>query len=162
MLLHLLAQGYDHTALSELLYRRAGLLGVSGISSDMRVLQASSDPASVRAIGMFGERAAMVGGGLVTALGGLDAIAFTGGIGEHSTKVRAAIAQTFGYLGARVDDRANAANESVISSAGSGLGIHVVPANEELVIALATRMLIAGTQERSVGGRAALTVDQAR
>jgi acetate kinase len=104
-LLHLLARGYDHAVLSDLLYRRSGLLGVSSLSADMRVLQTSSDPASHRAVAMFAERAAMSGGGLVTATGGLDAIAFTGGIGENSAEIRAAIAEAFGYLGVAVDAR---------------------------------------------------------
>ncbi|CAA9318728.1 MAG: Acetate kinase [uncultured Microvirga sp.] len=146
VLLHLMSQGHDHASLSDLLYRRAGLLGVSGASSDMRVLQASSDPASLRAMEMFCARAAMVGGGLVTAMGGLDAIAFTGGIGEHSAQIRAAIARAFGYLGARLDDAANAAHEAVISAPGSGVAIAIVPANEELVIALAMQALLVGRE----------------
>lgn len=148
ILLHLLAQGHDHASLSELLYRRAGLFGVSGLSSDMRVLQKSSEPSSLRAITMFIERAAMTGGGLVTAMGGLDAIAFTGGIGERSAKIRAAIAQAFCYLGAMIDDRANAADEATISAALSPVGLHIVPANEEFVIATATQALVQADESR--------------
>jgi acetate kinase len=143
-LLHLLARGYDHAVLSDLLYRRSGLLGVSSLSADMRVLQTSSDPASHRAVAMFAERAAMSGGGLVTATGGLDAIAFTGGIGENSAEIRAAIAEAFGYLGVAVDARANAASEPVVSTAESRVSIYVVPANEEGVIALATKAVVLG------------------
>lgn len=142
VVLHLLAQGHDHASLVNLLYRRSGLLGVSGLSSDMRALQASCDPASRRAQDMFGLRAAMVGGGLVTAMGGLDAIAFTGGIGEHSAPIRAAIAQAFAYLGARLDEQANAAHEPTIAAPGSSVGLVIVPANEELVIALAAQRLV--------------------
>jgi acetate kinase len=160
VLLHLLARGYDHAALSDLLYRRSGLLGVSGLSADMRALQASSDPSSRRAVAMFAERAAMTGGGLVTAMGGLDAIAFTGGIGENSAGIRAAIAEAFGYLGVALDARANAASEPVVSMAESRVGLHVVPANEEGVIALATAALVLGGRP----GRcpAELTVDRPR
>jgi acetate kinase len=143
-LLHLLARGYNHAVLSDLLYRRSGLLGVSSLSADMRVLQTSSDPASHRAVAMFAERAAMSGGGLVTATGGLDAIAFTGGIGENSAEIRAAIAEAFGYLGVAVDARANAASEPVVSTAESRVSIYVVPANEEGVIALATKAVVLG------------------
>jgi acetate kinase len=143
-LLHLLARGYDHAVLSDLLYRRSGLLGVSSLSADMRVLQTSSDPASHRAVAMFAERAAMSGGGLVTATGGLDAIAFTGGIGENSAEIRAAIAEAFGYFGVAVDARANAASEPVVSTAESRVSIYVVPANEEGVIALATKAVVLG------------------
>jgi taurine transport system substrate-binding protein len=162
VLLHLLAQGHDHASLANLLYRRAGLLGVSGFSSDMRALEASSHPASARAIEMFAARAAMVGGGLVTAMGGLDAIAFTGGIGEHSAPIRAAIAQAFSYLGARLDAIANAAHEPMIAAPGSPVGIVIVPANEELVIALATQALVPAREERGNPDRGGLTVGRAR
>jgi acetate kinase len=109
---------------------------------------------------MFAERAAMTGGGLVTAMGGLDAIAFTGGIGENSAQSRAAIAEAFGYLGVALDARANAASEPVVSTAESRVGLHVVPANEEGVIALATAALVLGGWP----GRcpAELTVDRPR
>lgn len=144
VLLHLLRTcGYDQEALSDLLYRRSGLSGVSGLSADMRALQASPHPAAARAIAMFNQQAAMIGGGLVTEMGGLDAIAFTGGIGENSAAIRGAIVKAFGFLGALIDDDANAASEPVISASGSGVEVHVVPANEELVIAMATRALVA-------------------
>lgn len=155
VLLHLLVQGHDHVSLSDLLYRGSGLLGVSGHSSDMRVLQASPDPASRRAIAMFCERAAMVGGGLVTAMGGLDAIAFTGGIGEHSATVRAAIAEAFGYLGARIDVQANAADDATISAAGSPIGLFAVPANEELMIASAIQALVHADESRPMASNEA-------
>lgn len=135
VLLHLLRQdGMSAEALSDLLYRRSGLLGVSGVSSDMRALLASNSPAAARAVELFCYRAQREIGSLAAALGGLDAIVFTGGIGENAAPVRAAICHGLGWLGLEIDDDANARNGPSISRRGSRVRAWVIPTDEESVI----------------------------
>ncbi|WP_374581067.1 acetate/propionate family kinase [Pseudoduganella sp.] len=136
--------GMDVAAVQKLLYQESGLLGVSGISPDMRTLEASADPRAQLAIDLFTYRAGRELGSLAAALGGLDALVFSGGIGENSARVRAAICRDAAWLGVELDATLNAAAGSAraeaggafrISTAESRVAAWVVPANEELMIA---------------------------
>ncbi len=121
--------------LERLLYHRSGLLGVSGISSDMRTLLASGEPRAKLAIELFCYRAGRELGSLAAALGGLDALVFTGGIGEHAAPIRAAIVRGACWLGLALDADANAAGKRRITSDTSRVPAYVVPTDEELMIA---------------------------
>ena len=124
------------------LYKRSGLLGISGISNDMRDLLAS-DAASARlAIDYFVYRAAREIGALAAVLGGLDAIVFTAGIGEHSAEVRRRICEASAWLGLQLDRAANDAHATCISAPGSKVSAWMIPTNEELMIARHTGRLL--------------------
>jgi acetate kinase len=125
----------DARALEQLLYYQSGLLGVSGISNDMRTLLASDDPHAQEAIKLFVYRAGREIGSLAAALGGLDALVFTGGIGEHSAVIRAKVCRQAGWLGLELDDSANETGVSRISTLGSKVSAWVVAADENLMIA---------------------------
>jgi acetate kinase len=125
-----------------MLYRRSGLLGVSGISEDLRVLLASDDPRASEAVELFTYRIATEAGGLASALGGLDGLVFTAGIGEHAASIRSAVCDRLVWLGVRLDQRANAGQPGRISTPDSAVEIWVIPTDEEAVIALHTRELI--------------------
>jgi acetate kinase len=129
-------------AVEDLLYRRSGLLGVSGVSSDMRELLASTNPHAREAIELFCYRVARELGSLAAALGGVDALVFTAGIGERAAPVRAMICESARWLGVEIDAAANQANRTTISSARSGVSVLVIPTNEELVIARHTYALL--------------------
>jgi acetate kinase len=126
----------------DLLYRQSGLLGVSGISNDMRALLDSSDPRAAEAVEQFVYRAALETGALAAALEGLDALVFTGGIGEHALAVRAQICAKLGWLGIEIDPAANAGNALRISTPASRVAVCVIPTDEEAVIAAHTRRLL--------------------
>ncbi len=132
----------DALALEELLYHHSGLLGVSGISNDMRELLASSDPGAQEAIELFVYRAGREIGSLAAALGGLDALVFTGGIGEHSAAIRAKICLQAAWLGLDLDESANKAAAGRISKLDSGLSAWIVPTDENLMIARHTQRLV--------------------
>lgn len=134
-------EGMDAAQISDLLYRQSGLLGLSGISNDMRTLEASDAPEAREAIAYFVFRIQRELGGLAAALQGLDGIVFCGGIGENSRTIRAAVAAGMGWLGVQVDPARNAANAAVISPDGAPVTVMVIPTDEELVIARATRAL---------------------
>lgn len=143
VLLHLMAaHGMDGVALEELLYRRSGLLGISGMSGDMRVLLGSNAPRARIAIEHFVHRIVREIGALAATLGGLDALVFTGGIGEHAAPVRAAVVERLGWLGAWLDATANAANAARISRLDSPIAALVIPTDEEQVIARQTLALL--------------------
>jgi acetate kinase len=127
-----------------LLYHEAGLLGMSGLSSDMRELLASSLPAARLAVDVFVYRAGRELGSLAAALGGLDAVVFTAGIGENQPKVRARICRDARWLGIDLDEDANRAQHRCISRAGSAVAAYVIPTDEELVIARHVQRLRAG------------------
>ena len=133
----------DAAALSKLLYEESGLLGVSGVSSDMRELleSAGSNPAAAEAVDLFVYRIGRELGSLAAALGGLDALVFTGGIGENSAAIRERVCRGAEWLGIRLDPDANAAGGPRICSADSRAGAWVVPTNEELMIARHTRKM---------------------
>lgn len=137
VVLHLLREGRSLAEIEELLYQRSGLLGVSGISGDMRALLASADPAARTAIDLYVLRIVREIGALAAMLGGLDALVFTGGIGEHAAPVRAAVVAGLAWLGARVDEAANVVHAARIGAAGSSIGVFIVAADEERVIAQA-------------------------
>jgi acetate kinase len=141
-LIHLMRQGMDADAIEDLLYNKSGLLGVSGISADMKTLLASDDPAARDAIEFFCYRIVREIGSLAAALGGCAAIAFTGGIGENAAPIRARIAEGLAWLGLALDAEANAANAREISTKGSQMRAYVVPTDEERVIARHTAALL--------------------
>ncbi|MBS0445863.1 MAG: acetate/propionate family kinase [Proteobacteria bacterium] len=127
--------GLDLRALEHLLYHESGLLGVSGISGDLRRLEASADPAARMALDLFAFRCAGEAARLAGSLGGLDALVFTAGIGEHAAAMRAAICSRLAWLGVSLDDAANARHAECVSSPESRVIVLVVPTDEEQVIA---------------------------
>jgi len=129
--------------LERLLYHRSGLLGVSGLSSDMRTLLASDEPRAAFAIELFCYRIARELGSLAAALGGLDALVFTGGIGEHAAPIRERVVRAAGWLGLELDDAANRSRASRITAARSRVPAYVVPTDEELMIARHVHALLA-------------------
>ena len=135
VLLHLVAEGYEAGRLEDLLYRRSGLLGVSGISADSRDLIDSDRPEAREALDLFCFRITGEIGRLAVTLGGLDAIVFTAGIGEHQPPIRAAVAERLRWLGLELDEAANAANATRISRADARVAAFVIPTDEEAVIA---------------------------
>ncbi len=128
-------KGMDAKALTSLLYKESGLLGVSGISQDMRTLLASDAPEAAEAVELFCYRIARELGSLAAAAGGLDALVFTGGIGEHAAPVREKVAALSGWLGVQIDPAANAEHRSRIETADSRVALAVVPTDEEGMIA---------------------------
>jgi acetate kinase len=139
VLLYLMAErGMTLPDLTTLLYQQSGLLGVSGISGDMGVLQASTAPEAQEAIDLFCRRAAAELASLATAIGGLDAIVFTAGIGENSALVRSRICDRLAWMGVALDAGANDRHEARIGASGSDIDVLVIPTNEEAVIARAT------------------------
>ena len=135
VLLHLLTEGYDAGRLEDLLYRRSGLLGVSGISADSRDLIDSDRPEAREALDLFCFRIAGEIGRLAVTLGGLDAIVFTAGIGEHQPPIRATVAERLRWLGLELDEAANTANATRINRADARVAAFVIPTDEEAVIA---------------------------
>lgn len=122
-------------AVQHLLYHESGLLGVSGISSDMRTLLASSEPAAREAIDLFTFRAAQEVAVMANTLQGLDCLVFTGGIGEHAKEIRGAIGERLAWLGVRIDPVANDTARERINRSNSAVDVFVVPTNEEITIA---------------------------
>jgi len=129
------ARGMSPAEVQALLYTRSGLLGLSGISSDVRDLLASHAPRARLALDYFAYRAAREAGALAVSLGGLDALVFTGGIGEHAAPVRAAVCGHLAWLGLALDDAANARHGPRISRPGSAVSAWVIPTDEERIIA---------------------------
>ncbi len=135
-LIYLLRQGVSVEELDRGLNRDSGLRGLSGVSGDLQVLQARRDePAVALALEVFGYQAAKAVGALAAALGGLDQLVFTGGIGEHAAGVRAAIGTRLGFLGVALDAQANAAGMACISAPGSAVRTQVVAVDEGRSIA---------------------------
>jgi acetate kinase len=143
VVLYLVQQkGMDPAAVQDLLYRDSGLKGISGISGDMRDLETSTSPAAKLAIDYFTYRIGLYAGMLAAALGGVDAFVFTAGIGENSATVRARVAEKLGWLGVELDPVANAAGGSRISTPRSRVTLHIVPTDEELMIARHTLAIV--------------------
>jgi len=136
----------DARAIEDLIYKKSGLLGVSGISSDMRALLASEDGRARLAVDLYVYRLGRELGSLAAAAGGLDALVFTAGIGEHAAPIRERVCQGAAWLGITLDAGANAAGGPRISSADSQVAVWVIPTNEELMIARHTLQLAAGAQ----------------
>jgi acetate kinase len=132
----------DANAIEQMLYQKSGLLGMSGISSDMRELLASDAPAAAQAVDVLIHRIGREIGSLAAALGGLDALVFTGGIGEHAVPVRARVCIGASWLGVTLDAQANAAGGPRISTAGAKVSAWVIPTDENLMIARHTRRLL--------------------
>ena len=136
VMLYLMEQkGLDAKALTNLLYKESGLLGVSGISQDMRTLLASDAVEAKEAVDLFCYRIARELGSLAAAAGGLDALVFTGGIGEHAAPVRARVAELVAWMGVHIDTTANADHALRIDAVDSRVAVAVVPTDEELMIA---------------------------
>ena len=134
----------DARAIEKMIYQESGLLGVSGVSSDMRTLLASAEPRAQFAIELFCYRIARELGSLAAALGGLDALVFTGGIGEHAAPVRAKVVAASAWLGLRLDAAANAGGGPRIIAPAAPTRAWVVPTDEERMIARHTRSLLGG------------------
>ena len=128
-------KGMSYEGLSDLLYHRSGLLGVSGISDDMRDLLASAAAEAKEAVALFVYRIGRELGSLAAALGGLEVLVFTGGIGEHAAPVRAAACQNAAWLGIELDPAANEAGRTRISTPESRVPVFVIPTDENLMIA---------------------------
>jgi acetate kinase len=133
----------DARAIEKLIYQQSGLLGVSGVSSDMRALLGSPEPRARTAVDLFVYRIGRELGSLAAALGGLDALVFTGGIGEHSVAIRARVCREASWLGIDFDPAANNAGGPRISRESSSVSAWAIPTDEEIMIARHTRRLIA-------------------
>jgi len=149
VVLHLIQEMHmDPDQVLHILYQESGLLGVSGISNNMHVLQDSQDPHAKEAIELYCYFAARELSALIPALGGLDTIIFTAGIGENSARVRQGICKYLNWLGVEIDGAANGSNATIISSADSAVSVLVIPTNEELVVANSVRSLLAGSKSK--------------
>jgi len=133
---------FDADSLEKMLYERAGLLGKSGLSGDMRVLQESKELSAAAAIDYFVYAMTKYAGAYVAVLGGLDAFVFTAGIGEHSAPVRATLCEKLTWLGVKLDAAANISGGPRISTLDSAVSVWVIPTNEELMIAQHTLALV--------------------
>jgi acetate kinase len=143
VVLHLLTEkGMDAGAVQRFLYNECGLKGLSGVSNDMRELEASADPRAAFAIEFFVYRIALNAGMLAAALGGVDGFVFTAGIGENSAMIRARVTARLAWLGAKLAPEANARGLTVISSPESRVAIYVLPTDEELMIARHTLAVV--------------------
>lgn len=143
LILHIMeSKGFGVKEMTQLLYKESGLLGVSGISQDMRTLVASDKPEAKEAIELFCYRIVRELGSLAAAAGGLDAVVFTGGIGEHNPGLRLNICQQARWQGIAIDHDANTRGEHRISTADSTVDVFVIPTNEEWMIARHTQALL--------------------
>ena len=135
VLLYLQQQGMSLNDLDHMLYQESGLLGVSGLSADVRVLLASNDPRAVEAIELFTFRVAREVAAMANTLGGLDCLVFTGGIGEHSSEIRRQVCERLRWLGAEIDHSANDQASECINPENSRVDVRVIPTSEETMIA---------------------------
>jgi acetate kinase len=143
VVLYLIEQkGMTANAVSDLLYRQSGMLGVSGISSDFRELLASTEPRARFAVELFCHSVARHIASLAAALGGLDGIVFTAGVGENAALVRRAICLACAWLGVELDEGANNQQHSRISTKSSSVGVYVIKTDENLMIARHAQSLI--------------------
>jgi acetate kinase len=145
VVLHLIQQKrMSAEALVDLLYRRSGMLGLSGVSSDFRQLLASPEPRARFAVEVFYYRTACQIGALAAALGGLDGVVFTAGIGENAVAVRSAICRACAWLGVELDEAANRQHRTRISTPTSRVGAYMIKTDENLMIARHARALVGG------------------
>jgi len=152
VLLYLMNQkGYDSRQLERLVDHEAGLLGVSGLSPDMKILleKRDSEPDAAEAVDMFCYQLRKHIGALAAVLGGLDTLVFTGGIGERAARVRWEVCQSLKYLGIYLDAKRNEVHADTISTSDSPCTVRVIPTNEELMIARHTRKLIFPSMKES-------------
>ena len=144
VVLHLMeTKGWSVKDMTRILYKESGLLGVSGISQDMRTLLASDKPEAQQAVDLFCYRIVRELGSLAAAAGGLDALVFTGGIGEHAAEVRRRVCLQLDWLGIRLNPEANARNQIVIGAGDSSVDVLVIPTNEEWMMAHHAQTLLA-------------------
>jgi acetate kinase len=146
--------GLSAKEVETMLYKQSGLLGISGVSNDMRDLLDSPDPAARLAVDYFVYRAAKEIGALAAVLGGIDGLVFTAGIGENSAEVRRRICEASAWLGIELDAEANQTRGPRISRSGSPLSAWVIPTNEELIIARHTAALLGLVESPHAAGRA--------
>lgn len=145
ILLYLMAnKGMGEPALTKLLYKESGLLGVSGISQDMRTLLQSKDEAAAEAVELFCYRIVREIGSTAAAIGGIDVLVFTGGIGENAAPVRENVCGKLGWMGIRIDNDANRNRKIDISMPDAPVEVLVIPTNEEWMIAQHSRNLLKG------------------
>ncbi|WP_119301731.1 acetate/propionate family kinase [Dongia deserti] len=142
VLLHLLRDGMSREELEKLLYHESGVKGVSGLTADMKTLLESSDPKAQLAIDVYCYRIGRELGSLAAALGGLDALVFTGGVGENAAPIRAQVCTDAAWLGLHLDKEANRRGDARISAAGSRVAAWIVATDEELTIARHTQRLL--------------------
>lgn len=139
VLLYLMEQGWNHDRIQKLLYKESGLLGVSGISADMRRLRADGSAAAQRAIDQFTYRVVRESGALIASMGGLDVLAFSGGIGEHDVVLRTQVCERLSWLGIKIDAERNAQatrdQVCAIHAPGSSIEVWVIPTDEGRVAA---------------------------
>ena len=153
VVLYLIEQkGMSAHEVQHLLYHDCGLKGLSGISNDMRELEASPDARAAFAIDYFVYRIALFTGALAAALRGLDAFVFTAGIGENSPSLRARVAAELSWMGVKLDEAANIGGKQLISAADSAVAVYVIPTDEELMIAQHTLALISRSKSSGVRG----------
>lgn len=150
VVLYLQSQGMSADEVSDLLYFHSGLLGVSGQSGDMAELLADKSPPAERAIEQFVHYTVRAIGSLAAALQGLDVLVFSGGIGEHSSPIRAAICQRCQWLGLKLDEAANQRNQSQISTIDSPLQAYIIPTDEAHIIARHSLYLLGAEQHRTL------------
>ena len=150
VVLYLISEkGMSASNAQNFLYRDCGLKGLSGISNDMRELEASEDPSAKLAVDYFVYRVGLNAGMLAAALQGLDAFVFTAGIGENSVRIRARIAEQLGWLGVTLDEAENSRHARLISGSDSRIPVYVIPTDEELMIAQHTLSLLVNTPSSS-------------
>ncbi len=135
-------EGMEAKAVEHLIYEESGLLGVSALSSDMRPLLASNAPAAREAVDLFVYRIGRELGSLIAALGGLDALIFTGGIGENAAPIRSRVCSHARWVGIEFDEAANTRGGPRLSKAGSKVSVWVIPTDENLMIARHTRSVL--------------------
>ncbi len=152
VILYLGRQGHSFDDIEDMLYHRSGLLGVSDLSGDIRVLLASDEPSAREAIELFNYHIATHVGSLAVALGGLDGLVFTAGIGQHAPLIRASVCDRLSWLGVRIDEVANKANSPCISTPDSAIEVHVLETDEEAMIARHTRSVIEGRAPADLAG----------
>lgn len=138
------ARAYDAGGLSDLFYRKSGLLGVSGTTADMQRLVsiADSDPRAAEAVALFVYQLLKHLGAMIAVLGGLKTLVFTAGIGERAASIRSAVCEGLEYLGVRLDEAANRRNDAVISRSDSRVAVRVIPTDENLMIARHTLQFV--------------------
>lgn len=142
--------GYTGENIEDLIYHRSGLLGVSGLSSDMRTLLASHDPHAAEAVELFVYQIGRQAAALAGSLGGLDGLVFTAGIGEHAAAIRAAACARLSWLGVEIAADANAAGAAVISAPSSRVKVRVLPTDEERMIAIHTLEILNTSELRQI------------
>ena len=146
VILYLLEKGYTHDQLQRLLYQQSGLLGVSGISADMRKLRSQDSDSAKRAIDLFVYRVIRESGAMISCLQGLDVLAFSGGIGEHDALLRETVCAHHAWMGLSIDHHLNqsAVGDEIvkISTPGSSVEVWVIPTDEGKMAAEQARALL--------------------